>query len=555
MITDLRITNYALIKDIEVNPTSGFNIITGETGAGKSIILGALGLLQGNRADTKAIKAPDARSVVEAIFSIGEDTAKALAPIFKDADIPDEGSDVIMRREIQPSGRSRAFINDTPVTLDVMHAVAALLFDIHSQHNNMLLADSNYQLAVLDSLADNGDLVEQYHGIYADYKHALRRFAGTRDAIERTRTDADFIQYQLDELNNANLLPHEDTDLEAQRAVVAADEDAAQNRAEAAEALRSGDANVCDLLTAALYALERLGTADPKAALLTERLKHAQIEVEDIADAVVEMASGSLDSGIVLADIDDRLKDLAFLKSKHKVQSCDELIAMRDDLSARIAALNDADNVLGELEKEARSLKRKALDLAGRISERRKAAAASLAAELKDRAKPLGLANIVVDIQLTTGKLNPDGIDTVAFLFAFNKNQTPMPIGAGASGGEISRVMLALKSTLAGRIDLPTIIFDEIDTGVSGDVAMRMGRLMKSIAEHIQVFAITHLPAVAACGNTHFKVFKRDNETSTETFINRLDDTERLHEIASMLGGQADDPAALAAARSLIDNV
>lgn len=553
MITHLRITNYALIRDLALDPAAGFNIITGETGAGKSIILGALGLLRGNRADMRAIKDPAEKSIVEAEFNLDDISRSALAPIFTEADIDDGGAACIMRREILPSGRSRAFVNDTPVNLATLGLIADRLIDIHSQHKNLLLADAAFQLRVLDSLAENAELLNQYHRTYADYRTALHRFSDTRAAIERTRADADYIRYQLDEINNLNPIAGEDIDLQQRRDSLASTEALASALADAGECLNWGEPTATALLDRALGALQSIAHTSDELSALTERLENVRTEVDDIAASVSGLASAVGDCPAMLEEVDSRLERLSAMMARHKADSADKLIEVRDALARRLNDLADADIILADLEKEARRLKKQALGLATTLSERRHAAAERLAEELRTKATPLGLANLAIDISVETGKLNADGIDTVDFLFAFNKNQQPQSIGNTASGGEISRVMLALKSILADKVNLPTIIFDEIDTGVSGDVASRMGAMMADIARNMQVITITHLPAVAAKGSRHFKVFKRDSELTTETFITELNAESRRHEIAAMLGAGADDPAALAAADSMLE--
>lgn len=491
---------------------------------------------------------------MEAEFALTPAVQASLAPVLAASDIDDAGTVCILRREILPSGRSRAFVNDTPVTLTVLGSIADRLVDIHSQHKNLLLADSGFQLRVLDSIAGNGSLLERYHAVYADYRAALKKFADTRQAIEHTRADADYIKYQLDELTALNPAEGEEEELQSRRDALAATETVAEALSGAGECLTWGDVSACELVQRAVASLQQAYDVSPDVAALADRLETLRAELDDIAESVAATATAVGDSPAMLAEIDNRLQRLSAMMVRHKVTTAARLIEVRDQLSRRLMSLADADNILGSLEQKARALKRSALEVAGELSARRRDAAAALAAELRTRAVPLALANLVVDIQVTTGKLNPDGTDTVDFLFAFNKNQEPQSIGATASGGEISRVMLALKSILAGRLNLPTIIFDEIDTGVSGDVAARMGAMMHDISRGMQVITITHLPAVAAAGTTHFKVYKRDTDTATETYITRLDAGGRRREIAAMLGGNPDDAAALAAAASMLDN-
>lgn len=552
MISHLHITNYALIRDIEFAPVAGFNIITGETGAGKSIILGAISLLRGTRADMRAISNPDSKSVVEAVFTIAPATRALIEPLLADADIDNNGDEIILRRELLPSGRSRAFINDTPVNLATLGAVADRLVDIHSQHKNLLIADPQFQLKVIDSIAGNASLLESYHNIYAQYRHALKEFADMRQSIDNTRADADYIKYQLDELRTLSPVAGEDDELNERREALADSVDIATAVSDAGQCLAWGDANAIDMLDRAIEALQTASTDEVSA--LAARLEAVKGEVEAVASALESMAVTVGDAPEQIAQIDSRLSRLNTLMARHKVKSAAELAEIAQALTARLAALDDADTILGDLESKARRLKRQALEAATVLSQHRRDTAIALAERITEDARPLGLPNLVVNIDVAVGKLNPDGIDTVDFRFAFNKNQEPQSIGATASGGEISRVMLTLKSILADSVNLPTIIFDEIDTGVSGDIAARMGAMMRRLSRSMQVLAITHLPAVAACGEHHFKVYKRDGDDATGTYITTLGTEERRHELAAMLGGRSADPAALAAADSLLNN-
>lgn len=523
MISNLRITNYALIRDIQLSPAPGFNIITGETGAGKSIILGALGLLRGHRADPRAVGNPAEKSVVEAEFELSPGTRAAIAPLLEKAYIEDAGTHCIIRREILPSGRSRAFVNDTPVLLSDLGPITDHLIDIHSQHKNLLLADAAFQLRVLDTVAENAVPLETYREVHAQYRKAIKEYVDTREEIERTRADADYLKYQLDELTSFNPVAGEDVDLLARRDSLAATESMATALSQAGECILWGDVNACELLDRALAALQQAAHDAPQMAEMAARLESAKAEIDDIAESVSAAASSIGDSPAALEEIDRRLDRLTTLMTRHKVTTAAELVGVREDLKRRLTALADADAMLADLEKHARALKRRALEAAAVLSERRLKAADELRDKLLVLARPLGLANLAIEISITSGRLNPDGVDTVDFLFAFNKNQALQSIGNTASGGEISRVMLALKTILAGSLNLPTIIFDEIDTGVSGDVAARIGDMMARIAKSMQVITITHLPAVASRGEEHFKVYKRDTDDATTTYISKLE--------------------------------
>lgn len=556
MIKTLHISNYALIDEIDIDFADGFNIITGETGAGKSIIMGALSLLTGGRADSKAIRSDDRKTVIEAVFSITESDGVAALLAANDLDNP-AGGEVILRRELTaPAGRSRAFINDTPVNLALLRQVAERLVDIHSQHENQLLAQPEYQLGIIDNLAGNDALLGEYRKAYAAFRSALKQFTDTRDMIRRNRDDADFIQYQYEQLASMNLEPGEHASLEQEREVLSNIGDIKESMENVLNPLVNASENVLGLLSAAVGAVrelsETLAGSDTDYAALADRLESARIEISDITDTIAAEDAKIGADPERLAEVEQRLSELYSLELKHHVENSDELIALQERLAKQINALDDAENILASLENAAKRAKKTAWNLAAQISERRIAAASAFANELRQRAMPLGMPNIRCEISITQGKLGPDGIDQVQFLFAFNKNQPLVPIGSTASGGELSRVMLTVKSIVAESMHLPSIIFDEVDTGVSGDIAGRMGAMMANIGKHIQVITITHLPGVAALGRRHFKVYKEDDETSTNTRIRILDNEERTGEIALMISGSATDSAAIANARSLL---
>ncbi len=559
MIKTLHISNYALIDEIDIDFAPGFNIITGETGAGKSIILGALSLLLGGRADIKAVRRGERKSVIEAIFLLGD--APDVERIIQEnnLDNPVEG-ECLLRRELLPGGRSRAFVNDTPVTLPLLRELAEHLVDIHSQHQNLQLSTEAYQLGVLDILGNNRDLIDRYHKAFVSFREALKKYTDTRDMLRRNRDDAEFITYQYEQLAAMNLVPGEHEELEKEREILANVGEIKEQLSAALVPLSEGTPNALELVSGAVDALETLadtlGEGDRVVdyRLLAERLESARIEIQDIADTLSESNDNVAADPGRLQEIESRLGELYSLELKHHVDDADGLIALRDRLKAQIATLADGDNVLHSLEVAAKRAKKAAITLAQQLSERRAATAAEFSAELCRRAAPLGMPNLRCDIEMTKGKLGADGYDQVRFLFAFNKNQAPMPIGGTASGGEISRLMLTIKSIVAERTKLPSIIFDEVDTGVSGDIAGRMGLTMALISRYIQVITITHLPGVAAMGSRHFKVYKEDDENSTNTRIRLLNDGERRGELALMISGSATDSAALANAEALLDH-
>ena len=550
MIKSLHISNYALISNIDIDFTDGLNIITGETGAGKSIMLGALSMLLGGRADTKVIADTAKKSVIEACFAL--EKPADFADFFADNDLDMDGNLAILRRELSPNGRSRAFINDSPVNLTVLRELAMRLVDIHSQHQNLLLADPAYQLQIIDNLAGNNELLETYRKHYYDYQAVLKKYSETRDMIRRGRDEADFISYQLNELNELDLQSDEQVALEQERDVLS---DVGRVRSLISEVLSpmDGDDNALDALDAAADSLRELADTIEDADALASRLDAALVELRDIAETVEGYGEEFVADPQRLDEVENRLGRIYSLELKHHVGDSDALIDLRDKLAMQLDTIENGDRLLTTLETEARQAKKEAMIIARRISEARQKCADAFAEELRAAAKPLGMNNLHCEIALSSGKLTPTGIDRVDFLFAFNKNQELMPVGQTASGGEISRIMLAVKAIVGEKMSLPSIIFDEIDTGVSGDVASRMGELMQMLSKKIQVITITHLPQVAAKGKSHFKVYKEDDEHTTTTHIRQLNSDERVRELALMLSGSSDNQAAIATAHTLFD--
>lgn len=560
MIKSLLISNYALISGMEIEFDPGFNIITGETGAGKSIILGALGLLLGERADMRVVRDQARKSVIEAVFGIGD--APGVGSMLSEMGFDSVDGDCILRRELLPGGRSRAFVNDSPVTLPVLRQIAVRLIDIHSQHQNLMLASPEYQLEILDNLADTHELLESYRGAYAVYRRSLKQYTETRDMIRRNRDDADYIAFQYNELEAMDLQPGEHEALEHERETLSNLDELLEQIDRALTPLSGEPVNVQTALDETVSAVESLAmnlvdedeTEEPEIDFhnLSERLESTRIELADIADTLMGYRESlNADPGR-LEEVEERLGRLYSLETKHHVANADELIAIRDRLGSQLATLEDGDRVLARLEAEAKRAKKAAVTLAAELSDRRTAAAAVFSRQLREAASPLGMPNLRCDISFTRGKLGIDGFDQVQYLFAFNKNQALMPLGGAASGGEISRLVLTVRAILAERMHLPSIIFDEVDTGVSGDVATRMAAMMAGMSRSLQVICITHLPGVAAMGRVHFKVYKEDDENSTTTRIRRLDDAGRQAELALMLSGNPDDPTALATARTLL---
>lgn len=550
MLRSLHISNYALIDTVDITFHNGLNIITGETGAGKSIMLGALSLILGERADLKAVRDSGRKSVIEATFELHD--YKRLKEYCVANDIEWDDNVCILRREIAPAGRSRAFINDSPVTLDLLSHVAMLLVDIHSQHNNRLLASPEFQLSIIDTLAGNEQLLADYSRRFVAYRRALKRLRDTKKLIEQNRQDEDFTRFQLEQLDAMNLEAGEQDQLEKDRDVLANITEIKSTLGGALDSLSNGTSNAIALLGDAMEYCEQLSQVLDDADNIVERLNTVHIELRDIADTLSDFDRDLNADPDELEAVEQRLNDIYSLQSKHHVSSVEALIELRENFRIKLSSLENSSYTIEELEKEARRSKAAAKEIAAELTRRRTEEARRFEKLLCDTASPLGMKNLRAQVEITTGDMSSTGMDTVEFKFAFNKNQPLMPVGSTASGGEISRLMLSVKSIIASRMQLPSIIFDEIDTGVSGDVANRMGLMMRDISRSIQVMAITHLPQVAALGNAHYKVYKIDDEDATHTHIHQLDREQRIDEIAVMLSGSTVDAAARANALSLL---
>lgn len=551
MIQTLHISNYALIDTLDITLHPGLNIVTGETGAGKSIILGALSLLLGGRADTRVVRDKDVKSVIEATFS-GESTP-SLRQFCEANEIDWDDSTVILRREIAPNGRSRAFVNDCPVNLSTLQSAALQLIDIHSQHQNLLLASPPYQLRVIDSLAGNGQRLEEFTAAYNAFRHAVKRYKQERRAMEQAKDDEEFLRFRYRRLKEAQLRAGEIEELEHERELLVNMADVKTSLSVLGSSLTDGDPSADQLLRDAIEESERLTDLIDDADALTERLRTVRVELQDIAETFASYDRDLAGDPERLEEVEERLNMLYDLLRREKADTIDELIEARDGMKRQLDSIDLGDETLRDLELAAKRAKKEALEIAALVSKSRHEEAARFARLLKERALPLGMKNLQVDIQVRDTELSATGIDHVEFLFAFNKNQPLLPVGNTASGGEISRLMLSIKSIVADKMQLPSIIFDEVDTGVSGDVADRMGELMRHIARNIQVVAITHLPQVASKGQSHYKVFKEDTDSSTVTRIRELDSEQRVQELAVMLSGSSVNEAALANARALLE--
>ena len=552
MIGHLHISNYALISSLDLNFGPGMNIITGETGAGKSIILGALGLVMGMRSDSKAVRTGATKAVIEVEFDI---TGLVEVSTWLDKNIEDNPSGVcIMRREISAKGNSRAFINDTPTTLDQMQTLSSMLLDVHTQHQNLSLSDNRYQLSVIDSVAGTNNVLKQYQEAYHTYRQALDEYARVRDTAERYRADEEYIAYQLEQINELGLVPHEQEDLERERDRAANATTTREHLEATNNSLNTGDGGIIAALTTAIEHLGHLQENYDDASDLASRLMGVRTEINDIADTVADHLAAMTVDTMPLEEIEDRLSKIYSLETRHNVETSDMLIERAKQLQERIDIIHDSNGTLAHIENNAKQAKKQAVIIARQLTKMRTESALKFGETLVELARPLGLSNLRCDILISKSKLTPLGMDQIDFRFAFNKNQPLMSVGKTASGGEISRLILAIKAIVSEYANMPTLIFDEVDTGVSGEIATRMGKMMEKISRHTQIIVITHLPQVASQPGRHFCVYKEDDETSTNTNVKQLTKKERIDEIAKMLGAGAGDNAAHNNAVSLIES-
>ncbi len=551
MIKQLHISNYALIDKLDIQFDDGLTIITGETGAGKSIILGALSLILGERADSKAIRDTSVKTIVETTFDI---QGYGLEQFFNDNDIDWDDHECLVRRELAPNGRSRAFINDTPVQLTVLRELSTRLLDIHSQHSNMLLARPAFQLSILDNIAGNGQLLDKYKVAYRDYRQAATQLNLTQSEIEKLRRDEDYIRFQLNELQSLNFKPNEDAELEALQSKLSNITELKESLWDVENQLSGEENSILDRLSIVAQRLEDAERNLSDVEGMPSRVRTSLIDLKDIAQSVASIVDTLNDDPAELDRVNDRLNSLYTLQRKHNAQDVNQLLDIQHDYERQLSEIEHNDDILNELQARVSATRETASQLAMQLSSQRHQAAKRFGEELLALAMPLGLKNIAFDVEFTTTDLMDSGIDNVEFMMAFNKNQRPMPVKDTASGGEISRVMLCIKTIIARHMQLPSIIFDEVDTGVSGDVANMIGEMMLDIASTIQVIAITHLPQVAANGDHHLRVFKTDTQDETLTRVETLGPEEHMMEVARMLSGKDLNQAAIDNAKSLINN-
>lgn len=549
MLRELHISNYALIERLDLSLSDGFSVITGETGAGKSILLGALGLLTGKRADVKTLKPGAAKCVVEAVFDVAR---LGLKDFFTASDIDFDGSECIIRREVNAAGKSRAFINDTPVTLSVLRDLTDHLVDIHSQHQNLLLGDAGFLLSVFDSFAEDTALPVLYRQEYEAWHCAGKELAALKAEAARSASEANYLRYQLERLDEAALQPGEQEELEAEQVQLAHSEEIKAAFSRVSAHLTDEQADILGSLRADAHALGAVSDVFPAAAALEERIESLRIELEDIA-AEAEQTAERLDfDPRRLEYVEERLAVIYDLLKKHAVQSADELITLADDIRQRLERVDNADEQIREKEAETEKAFVRMIQAADRLTAARKSAAERLTLKMSGLLAALGMPSARLDVVFETKQPDATGQDAVVLAFSAHKDMPLRDVASVASGGETARLMLALKAAVSERKALPTIIFDEIDTGVSGRMADAMAGVMSAMAAHSQVICITHLPQIAAAGVSHFKVYKEETPAGTVSRIVPLAPQERLQEVAAMLSGQDITDAALKNARELL---
>lgn len=556
MIRRLHIENYALIEHLDIEFHPGFSVITGETGAGKSIIIGAIGLLLGQRADSKAMKPGANRCVIESTFDL---SAYQLDSFFSENDFDFDGAECVIRRELTASGKSRAFINDTPASLAQLKEIGEQLIDVHSQHKNLLLGKEDFQLNILDIVANHQTLLDEYRDAYKAYKASVRELESVQEEAKRSREDEDYLRFQVEQLANENLQEDEQAELEAEQETLEHAEDIKSALYTAANLLQSSTdgADALSLLKQGLSALRSISSVYVTANELAERLDSCYIELKDVAEELEGNAEDVEYNPQRLEQVNERLNTIYTLQKKHGVDTVGELLALQEELEEKLMRITHSDEMLEELRQKVDAQHKQCLQLAEQLSKERQRVAKQVEQEMQERLLPLGMPNVQFKCSVIVhpSELTPTGYDQVQFLFNANKSGDLKPVSQIASGGEIARVMLSLKALIAGAVKLPTIIFDEIDTGVSGSIAEKMARIMQEMGQHErQVISITHLPQIAAMGAHHYKVYKEDTEDATLSHIVPLTAEQRVEEIAHMLSGEKLTQAALDNARSLLDN-
>ena len=550
MLKHLYIKNFTLIDTLDIELHPGFSVITGETGAGKSIILGAIGLLLGQRADSKTIKQGADKCVIEAHFDLSRYNMESF---FTENDIEYDLDDCIVRRELTASGKSRAFINDTPVQLSMLKELGDRLMDIHSQHQNLLLNKQDFQLNVVDILADDSKELDAYRQTFSEYRKAEQELSQLREDIERNRQNVDFLQFQYQELSSANLKEGELEELEQKSDTMTHSEDIKSALYEADSAFQDEDNGIIRSLRSSISALNGISKVFPDAKELTERMDSAYIELKDIASEISDHLEDIDFDPSELDSVNNRLDKLYDLQKKYRAETIEELITTRDDLQQKLNNIENSDEALESLQASVAKLRADVEKKADSLTKLRTKAAQLIEKDMQGRLVPLGMPNVRFSISITKEQPGTYGQDKVAFLFSANTSTPLQSVSQVASGGEIARVMLSLKAMISGAVKLPTIIFDEIDTGVSGKIAEKMAEIMQEMGNNErQVISITHLPQIAALGSTHYKVSKEETAQGTTTSMTMLTPDERVREIAQMLSGSDVSDAAIQNAKELL---
>ena len=550
MLKSLYIRNYVLIDSLDIRFNESFTVITGETGAGKSIILGALGLVLGQRADSKSLKNGTDKCVIEAVFDISE---YDLEQFFSEYDMEYDSGSCILRRELFSSGKSRSFVNDSPISLNAIKELGNRLIDIHSQHQNLLLADNRFQLKVVDVMAKNSSLLQQYRNEFSHYQSLKKEWKDLTEKATQAKQDEDYIRFQLEQLENARLLEGEQKDLELELETLSHAEEIKGSLFKITNLLNEEGQGSVQLLKEALSTAEALERYFPKAKDIAERLRMAYIDMNDLASETDTFKEDIEFNPERMQWVSDRLNDLYSLEQKHRVQTVEELISLQGDYTKQLTEIESFDEQIDDLAKQTESSYSELLKQASALSVQRKKAAETIASELVDKLSFLGMPNTRFRIDFVLkNEPDSDGMDDIRFLFSANKSGDLERVAQTASGGEISRLMLCIKAMIAGFTALPAIIFDEVDMGVSGDIADKMGTIMEGLGSKMQVISITHLPQIASKGKEHYFVYKEELPDTTVTQIKRLEKDERIREVARMLSGATLTDASIANAKELL---
>ena len=552
MLKTLIVQNYSLIEQLNINFQNGFSVITGETGAGKSNILGALGLLLGARADSKTIRQGKAKCIIEGHFSLNSNKLK---DFFDDNDFEFELDDCIIRREIYASGKSRAFINDTPAQLSQLKELGEKLIDIHSQHKNLLLNNEGFQLEILDTVAHNHELLIEYKNNYLIYKSLQQDLANIKEQARKNKEEEDYLNFQFNQLNEANLEIEEQNQLEEELDILSHSEEIKSSLYSCNNLLQDSDISILSQLRNILSQLKNVDKFYTPTKEWLERLESSYIELKDIADDIESKGDDVEYNPERMVYVNERLNTIYTLEKKHNKETVAELLELKESLQKKLELISNSDEQINLITEKLNKQRETLSSLAKKLSEKRKSGADNLVKQMIETLSNLGMPNVQFQIDLKETKdFRVNGTDEISFLFNANKGGKLQELSQIASGGEIARVMLSLKSLMAGATDLPTLIFDEIDTGVSGSIAVKMAIIMKQMSksENRQVISITHLPQIASRGTVHYKVFKEDKDNETLSHIVVLNTEERVQEIAHMLSGENLTEAAINNAKELL---